>query len=82
MPNPRDKAERVTDGGGNLREGRVIGFSSSVIVVDLEDNCGGPLGLGGILGGISRSTTEACLNTTGADLVCNLKLSIVYYDRT
>lgn len=78
LPKPRDNAERVVVRGGSLRGGRATVFSRSTLVRGLEGICGGPPGLGGILGGTSRSTIGACLRTTGADLIYDINLLILH----
>lgn len=61
----------VAAGGGNLFGGCAGGTSSSAtsfVLTGLDGILGGPLGLGGILGGRSRSTTGGCRRgTVGAD---------------
>ena len=74
LPNPSARAERAWEGGGSLRGGKETEFSSSVFATGLGGILGGPLDLGGILGGKSRSTTGGCLRITGADLVCFIEV--------
>ena len=50
-----------------------------VFAIDLAGILGGPLGLGGILGGISRSTCGGCLRILGADLVWDVNVLIMQY---
>ena len=65
---PIVSTDRVTAAGGSLLGGLAGGVSSSTrlfLLVCLEGIFGGPLGLGGILGGRSSSTTGGPLGLGG-----------------
>lgn len=82
FPNPIVSIDFVAAGGGNLLGGCVGGTSSSVtsfVLTDLSGILGGPLGLGGILGGRSRSTTGGSRRgTVGADFTVTRGIFVAF----